>query len=158
MELTDSTHPNPDPTRSVLVIDLNEVPSSSESPRLDALSVVRSFHDNLTPPDGGPAELPGGVSVCAACGLQVVQGNVLVCDGCELGFHLGCAEMRGQKEMVSGEWLCGKCLSSAVPCNRWPLGVKTEAKVNKRGNCGILDINALPSSDGEGEDLSVSRY
>lgn len=100
------------------------------------------------------AGIPSDVTVCAACGLAVERGNVLVCDGCELGFHLGCAEMPGQKEVVLEEWLCGKCESNEVRCNRWPLGAAKGGI--KRKNSGIN--NALSSGNGEGEDLSVLRY
>jgi len=81
--------------------------------------------------------------MCGACGKPEVRGQVVVCDGCERGFHLGCA---GRQAINSAEWLCGECLSGGVKSKRWPLGVKR-----------ILDINASPPSDAEDELLSNLR-
>ncbi|CAN6574930.1 unnamed protein product [Malus baccata var. baccata] len=149
MELTDSAADelraaaaaaaNAEPTRSVLSIDLNEIPSPSET-LPDSFDVVRSYHDHPSPPPGGPAGVPGSArgSACAACGKPEVRGHVVVCDGCERGFHLTCAGMRGRQAVNLVEWVCGDCLSGGVRSKRWPLGVKARQ---------ILDINASPPSD-----------
>ncbi|TQD71328.1 hypothetical protein C1H46_043130 [Malus baccata] len=149
MELTDSAADelraaaaaaaNAEPTRSVLSIDLNEIPSPSET-LPDSFDVVRSYHDHPSPPPGGPAGVPGSArgSACAACGKPEVRGHVVVCDGCERGFHLTCAGMRGRQAVNLVEWVCGDCLSGGVRSKRWPLGVKAKQ---------ILDINASPPSD-----------
>ncbi|KAM1187355.1 hypothetical protein TB2_023092 [Malus domestica] len=149
MELTDSAADelraaaaaaaNAEPTRSVLGIDLNEIPSPSET-LPDSFDVVRSYHDHPSPPPGGLAGVPGSAqgSACAACGKPEVRGNVVVCDGCERGFHLTCAGMRGRQAVNLVEWVCGDCLSGGVRSKRWPLGVKAKH---------ILDINASPPSD-----------
>ncbi|XP_023531672.1 methyl-CpG-binding domain-containing protein 9-like [Cucurbita pepo subsp. pepo] len=159
MELADSSdehhlkdHPNPiDSTtgRSGIGIDLNEIPSpSSFSENLsNTFDVVRSFHDNPPPPDGGPADVPRGLrgSVCGLCGQPEVHGHVVVCDGCERGFHLACARMRGVQALNFEDWVCEDCFGSGVKSKRWPLGVKSKQ---------LLDINASPPSDGDacGED------
>lgn len=149
MELNDSSsdelrEPKPaEPTRSVLGIDLNEIPSPAET-LPESIDVVRTYHDHLSPPHGGPAGDPGFSrgSVCAACGKPEVRGHVVVCDGCERGFHLGCAGMRGRQAVSLDEWVCGDCMFSGVRSKRWPLGVKSKR---------ILDINASPPSDGDAE-------
>lgn len=172
MELTDSSELT---TRSPLGIDLNEIPSSSSSspPSVlpehnqseqldldqyepDSLDVVRSFHQNPDPAPGVPAGLPGeekgSSSVCGACGKPEMPGYAVVCDGCERGFHLGCAGMRGRQAVNLMEWLCGECVSLGVKSKRWPLGVKSKR---------ILDINASPPSDGDvepTEELVPLRY
>ncbi|KAJ4961937.1 hypothetical protein NE237_021847 [Protea cynaroides] len=146
-------------------IDLNEIPSSSslESPSavLDAYAVVRSFHDNPTPPPGAAADLPGEFrsgSACSACGRPEVRGSVVVCDGCERGFHLSCAGMRGRQAIMLEDWLCGDCVRKGSGSKRWPLGVVHSG--SRRSGVRLLDINASPPSDGEGEvsdDLQSSR-
>ncbi|CAK9157482.1 unnamed protein product, partial [Ilex paraguariensis] len=152
MELTDSTQGNSEPTVSILGIDLNEVPSSSsfESLSRDAISVVRTFHGELTPPAGVAAELPdiSFSTSCSSCHFKEVPGQVVVCDGCERGFHLACAGMRGEQAEIINEWMCRECVSNNVQSNRWPLGWKTK---RKSGRVRLLDINALPYSDGEAE-------
>ncbi|KAL4031265.1 hypothetical protein IC575_009541 [Cucumis melo] len=163
MELADSSdeHPQlnhlPNPTDSTtrsaigtgIGIDLNEIPSpSSFSETLsDSFDVVRTFHDNPPPSDGDPAHVPRGVrgSVCGLCGQPEVRGHVVVCDGCERGFHLACTGMRGGHALNFEDWVCGECFTTGVKSKRWPLGVKSKQ---------LLDINASPPSDGDayGED------
>uniref|UniRef100_A0A5B6YUQ3 Putative methyl-CpG-binding domain-containing protein 9 isoform X2 n=1 Tax=Davidia involucrata TaxID=16924 RepID=A0A5B6YUQ3_DAVIN len=165
MEVTGSAHDKPEPTRSALGIDLNEIPSSSspESLSPDAFAVVQAYQDQPTPPAGDPAEVPGDSfgSVCGACGLPEVRGHVVVCDGCESGFHIGCAGMQGRQVLMLDEWMCGKCVSNGVPSNRWPLGSKwMVASGQKHAGVRLLDIGALPPCDGEseaGEELLDSR-
>ncbi|KAJ4830704.1 hypothetical protein Tsubulata_036083 [Turnera subulata] len=158
MELTDP--PSESATRSPLFIDLNEIPSaSSSSPpgqpsqpdpypldlgHPDSFDVVRSIHDNPDPAPGIAAGLPRETSEagCGSCGLPEEPGHVVVCDGCERGFHLGCAGMHGRQAACLTEWLCAECMSDGVKSKRWPLGVKSKQ---------ILDINASPPSDGDVE-------
>ncbi|KAF3444674.1 hypothetical protein FNV43_RR14367 [Rhamnella rubrinervis] len=160
MELTDSSNDElrdskpVEPARSVLGIDLNEIPSPSETV-CDSFEVVRSYYDNPSPPPGGPAGVPGVSrgSACAVCGKPEVRGHVVVCDGCERGFHLGCAGMRGRQALNLDEWVCTECLCRGVKSKRWPLGVKSKR---------ILDINASPPSDcdveGSEEVLDLRNY
>ncbi|KAL5150389.1 Methyl-CpG-binding domain-containing protein 9 [Glycine soja] len=168
MELSDSTGgdrnlnappPLPPPhnnhnqdARSGLGIDLNEIPSPSSSfpetlPGSVTVDVVRSYHDNPAPPPGGPAALPrSGSSPCAACAKPSPAAGshhqLVVCDGCERGFHLACAGIRGGGRQAASldEWVCGECVAAGVKSKRWPLGVKQ-----------LLDINAPPPSDAEGD-------
>ena len=147
MELTDSSsdelrdRPRTS-ARSVLGIDLNEIPSPAET-LADSFDVVRSYHDNPSPPPGGPAGVPStvGGSPCAACGKPEDRGCVVVCDACERGFHLACARMWGSPVAIHEEWLCGECVCGGVKSKRWPLGAK------KR----LLDMNASPPSDPDGD-------
>lgn len=164
-ELTDSTAagnnlpppqqpPHQIDTRSILCIDLNEIPSPSPSSSFVetlpdfTVDIVRTYHENPAPPPGGPAPLPGGVTSCAVCSKSGAGG--LVCDGCERSFHLACAGVRGGRIGAAsiGEWVCGECLAGGVKSKRWPLGVKSKQ---------LLDINASPPSDVDGEELHESR-
>ncbi|KAA8548085.1 hypothetical protein F0562_004654 [Nyssa sinensis] len=157
MELTDSTHEKPEPTPSVIGIDLNEIPSPSSSDTLspDAFAVVRTYQDHPTPPAGDPAEVPGDSygSTCGACGQPEVRGHVLVCDGCERGFHLDCAGMQGRLVGTLDEWMCGTCMSNGVSSSRWPLGSKwMVASGQKHAGVCLLDTTSLALCDGEGGD------
>ena len=141
-------------TRSVLCIDLNEIPSPVEAPS-DSIDVVRSYHDHPSPPSGGLAGVPsaGGGAMCAVCGRPEDFGFVVVCDACERGFHVGCGGGGGGERAVgiNEEWLCGECVSAGEKSKRWPLGAK------KR----LLDMNASPPSDGDAdgaEDSLQTRY
>lgn len=138
-ELRDARPAAAEPTRSVLGIDLNEIPSPPET-LPDSYDVVRSYHDHPSPPPGGPAGVPGSArgSACPFCGKPEVRGHVVVCDGCERGFHLTCAGMRGRQAVNLEEWVCEECTGTGVRSKRWPLGVKSKQ---------ILDINASPPSD-----------
>lgn len=144
-------------TRAVLGIDLNEIPSSSfaeaSSDAHDAYAVVRSFHGELALPAGAAAGLPGEGrgSVCFVCGAPEAGTQGVVCDGCERGFHLSCVGMSGRLAGVTDEWLCLDCVKSGVGSKRWPLGLK------RRQGVRLLDINASPPSEGEGEELQDSR-
>ncbi|CAL1391877.1 unnamed protein product [Linum trigynum] len=173
MELNDSTAIAATATtlRSPLPIDLNEIPtSSSSSPPLPLgleaeqsepyddlvapVDLVRSFHDHPDPAPGLAAGLPRE-GACGTCGGPEAQGHVVVCDGCERGFHLACVEMRGGCGLDaagSSEWLCAECLGGGVKSKGWPLGFKN----NKRM---ILDINASPprDADGDGEPAEDER-
>ncbi|KAK6928329.1 WHIM1 domain [Dillenia turbinata] len=173
MDLNDSAasspillEPKEESSRSILEIDLNEIPSSSSSPFFGetlipsspvsgAFAIVRSIHENLTPAPGGPAEVPAGESGCSGCGKSDVRGSVVVCDGCERGFHMSCAGMRGRQAVMLEDWVCAECVSNGARSQRWELG-------KKRKNVRLLDINALPpTSDNEAEgsdDLQEIRY
>ncbi|KAM6573464.1 hypothetical protein CsatA_017544 [Cannabis sativa] len=149
-----STAGDAEPTRSFLGIDLNEIPSPTETLPLDSIDVVRSYHDNPSPPPGGPAGVPVASfgSYCSVCGKPEGRDYVVVCDACERGYHLGCVRMRGPLVSIMEEWVCGECECSGVKSKRWPLGK------SKR----ILDMNASPPSDVDGdaegtEDLLDSR-
>ncbi|KAL8171228.1 hypothetical protein V2J09_023032 [Rumex salicifolius] len=160
-------------SRSFLSIDLNKIPSpaseSLPSPSLSVspISLVRSFHDNPAPPEGLPAEIPGEgcLGPCGACGLLEVRGQVVVCDGCERGFHFLCAGMKAVQAAAVEEWVCAECRSGGVGSRRWPLGRKLGGG---GGGIRLLDINASPPSDadvaGNGEEevdllgIRDSRY
>ncbi|XP_044479074.1 methyl-CpG-binding domain-containing protein 9-like [Mangifera indica] len=127
MELSDST-------RSPLGIDLNEIPTTS---------LTENPADCWTDPTSAvvvPGEEARG-GICGACGGPEVEGFVVVCDGCERGFHLECAGMHGRQAVNLVEWVCSDCVESGVKSKRWPLGKR------KR----ILDINASPPSDADGD-------
>ncbi|XP_022739845.1 methyl-CpG-binding domain-containing protein 9-like isoform X2 [Durio zibethinus] len=159
MELTDSNDSKPE-IRSPLGIDLNEIPSSftealpeSDSAEPDSFSIVRAIHENSEPALGEPAGVPVGKEEeqCGACGKSVAagkagRGRVVVCDGCERGFHLACAGF-SERLTAAEEWVCGECVEHGVRSKRWPLGLKAKKR--------ILDINASPPSDvdGDGEEV-----
>lgn len=129
---------------SHLEIDLNEIPSPS--PDSDPFDVVRSFQDAPEPP-AEPAAEPvvargGPAAACVACGEpEGGGGHVVVCDGCERGFHVACAGLARQG-MDAEEWVCRECVDRGVKSRRWPLGFKS----NRRR---FLDMNASPPSDGD---------
>ena len=144
-ELSRDLNQNHLDSRSGLGIDLNEIPSPSLTETLhDSVDIVRAYHENPGPPPGGPAGIPSDVrgSACGLCGKPEVRGHVVICDGCERGFHLGCAGMRGRQAVNLDEWVCAECVSNGVKSKRWPLGVKSKQ---------LLDINASPPSDVDGE-------
>ncbi|XP_010551894.1 PREDICTED: methyl-CpG-binding domain-containing protein 9 [Tarenaya hassleriana] len=142
-----------DENRSFLEIDLNEIPaaaaagSSTGGQDTDAdfepVEVVRAIHDNPDPAPGAPAEVPGPdqAATCGACGRPESPDLVVVCDGCERGFHLGCVN-GGVEAAPASDWICGDCVSSGVRSKLWPLGLKSKL---------LLDINASPPSDVEGD-------
>ncbi|MED6158579.1 hypothetical protein PIB30_034002 [Stylosanthes scabra] len=165
MELTDSgsagdrtTAPQPQDSRSSgLGIDLNEIPYAAASPSSNlaetlppppdsAVDIVRAYHENPVPPPGAPAALPRGPAPCATCSKPPGAAGVVICDGCERLFHTACAGFRGTRQAsILDEWLCSECVAGGVRSKRWPLGVKSKQ---------LLDINASPPSDADGEGAS----
>ncbi|XP_019452879.1 PREDICTED: methyl-CpG-binding domain-containing protein 9-like [Lupinus angustifolius] len=128
-----------------LRIDLNQIPSPSTF--LDTIDVVRAYHQYPAPPSHPAALLPRGSTLCAACSNTGTSGvHAIVCDACERGFHVHCVGVRGGRGIV--EWLCGECVAGGVKSKLWPLGVKSKQ---------LLDINASPPSDVDGEELQDLR-
>ncbi|KAJ8749958.1 hypothetical protein K2173_013873 [Erythroxylum novogranatense] len=135
MELTDSTElPT---TRSPLVIDLNEIPSSSTFSPSTATRRDRDFSD----PSTGTSVGEDRALECNECGKPVADGRLLLCDGCDKGFHLDCAGIGRGTPPRFEEWLCGKCVGGDK-IEKWRLGVHSRL---------VLDINASPPSDIDGE-------
>jgi hypothetical protein len=65
--------------------------------------------------------LVGGAAAltCEACGSPQHAATLLVCDGCERGWHSGCL---GQPAAAApeGEWLCPQCMAAGGPrSNAW---------------------------------------
>ncbi|KFK37611.1 hypothetical protein AALP_AA3G005700 [Arabis alpina] len=173
MELTDSTTDQLGDTmsaavikednRSFLGIDLNEIPTvatlgggctgvQDDDTEYEPVEVVRSIHDNPDPAPGAPAEVPGPDrdAACGVCGRLESMELVVVCDGCERGFHVCCVN-DGVEAAPSVDWMCNDCVNGGERSKLWPLGVKSKL---------ILDMNASPPSDAEGyggEDTSDSR-
>ncbi|CAL0317266.1 unnamed protein product [Lupinus luteus] len=156
MELTDSiaatnNHPPPPPhdSHSGLGIDLNEIPSPSTFETLqETIEIVRAFHDNPGPPPEGPALLPRGLTICAACGKHGCCGvHAIVCDGCDRGFHVACVGAHGDGRRID-EWLCADCVAGGVKSKLWPLGVKSKQ---------LLDINASPPREVDCQELQDLR-
>ncbi|XP_019442587.1 PREDICTED: methyl-CpG-binding domain-containing protein 9-like isoform X2 [Lupinus angustifolius] len=156
MELTDSiaaanNHPPPplQDSHSGLGIDLNEIPSPSTFETLqETIEIVRAFHDNPGPPPEGPALLPRGLTVCAACGKHGCSGvHAIVCDGCDRGFHVSCVGVHGDGRRID-EWLCADCVAGGVKSKLWPLGVKSKQ---------LLDINASPPREADCQELQDLR-
>ncbi|XP_042421251.1 methyl-CpG-binding domain-containing protein 9-like isoform X1 [Zingiber officinale] len=142
-----------------LFIDLNEAPPTpcdthtAESPAslldLDARAVACRFHGVLTPAAGSAADFPGEAGVgtvllrCGICGLLETRGGTVVCDGCETGFHVSCARNWLRQPMSAlDDWLCHECSENRRPIKRWSLGAAR-----------LLDINAMPPSEGDFEEL-----
>ena len=114
-----------------LGIDLNEIPSPSLHETLhDLFEVIRNFHDNPSPLLGGPAKLAGAENdagtdninhVCCspgasgACSGLEVKGQVVICEGCEHCFHIGCIKARvGCQVLSHDEWICMECECNGV--------------------------------------------
>ncbi|PIA62058.1 hypothetical protein AQUCO_00200203v1 [Aquilegia coerulea] len=147
----------------VFEIDLNEIPSSPSSenvssPIQEAYEVVRNCLGNPKQASGPPAELPSEFrNESCVCGRVEARGGVVVCDGCERWFHLSCAGMRSRQALVLEDWACGSCADKGVGSKRWPLGF-VGGSGSKGNGVRLLDINALPPSDGEGDGSDQLQY
>jgi hypothetical protein len=50
---------------------------------------------------------------CGICRVAVnTTNNVLVCDGCECGFHLQCLQLSSTTSIPKGDWYCSKCVTT----------------------------------------------
>ncbi|KAG0622934.1 hypothetical protein M758_3G134800 [Ceratodon purpureus] len=50
---------------------------------------------------------------CGICKVVVnTTNNVLVCDGCECGFHLQCLQLSSTTSIPKGDWYCPKCVTT----------------------------------------------
>ncbi|MQM01916.1 hypothetical protein Taro_034675 [Colocasia esculenta] len=173
-------HPQGEDRPIHLSIDLNEIPSpSSDTPAstptagpapaahtpevvaLGAYDVVLRYHASPTVPHEPPADFPGEAGVgrafaCGLCGLAETQGDTVVCDRCETGFHLGCARIRNRHALVHDDWVCGECKRQRYNSRRWPLGTVSAAPL--RRGFRLLDINAPPPSDGDDSPLTLKMF
>jgi hypothetical protein len=48
---------------------------------------------------------------CQACHAQSGAASMLLCDGCDRGYHMRCIGMRGQRP-PTGDWVCMGCTRS----------------------------------------------
>ncbi|PRQ32000.1 putative chromatin regulator PHD family [Rosa chinensis] len=49
---------------------------------------------------------------CQTCQISINEvDNVLICDACEKGYHITCAQSPNQRGIPRGEWHCTRCLS-----------------------------------------------
>lgn len=49
---------------------------------------------------------------CQFCKLVISEvENMVVCDACEKGFHLGCLQSHNAKSIPRGEWHCPRCMT-----------------------------------------------
>lgn len=65
-------------------------------------------HPEWTPPS---RDYMNKALTCQTCKFTINEvGSVLVCDGCEKGYHLKCLQSNNLKAIPRGEWHCGKCL------------------------------------------------
>ncbi|THU58186.1 hypothetical protein C4D60_Mb03t11510 [Musa balbisiana] len=145
-----------------LFIDLNEAPPPpcdtppadppSHGFSLDPRALACRYHASLAPAPGPAADFPGEAGVgqlpllCGVCGRPETRGGTVVCDGCERGFHVGCVRNRLRYPAAAvDDWLCHECSASGRPTKRWTLGAAR-----------LLDINALPPSEGDVEELQSS--
>ncbi|RWW28732.1 hypothetical protein GW17_00006780 [Ensete ventricosum] len=146
-----------------LFIDLNEAPPPpcdtppadppSHGFSLDPRALACRFHASLVPAPGPAADFPGEAGIgqlllpCGVCGRPETRGGTVVCDGCELGFHVGCVRNRLRYPAAAvDDWLCHECSASGRPTKRWTLGAAR-----------LLDINALPPSEGDVEELQNGK-
>lgn len=88
---------------------------------------------------------------CGICKVVVsTTNNVLVCDGCECGFHLQCLQLSSAASIPKGDWYCPKCVTTNAgrpqppkygplrrgpagqsgPKNSWSMQVLTPKKKN----------------------------
>ncbi|KAF6169384.1 hypothetical protein GIB67_016554 [Kingdonia uniflora] len=137
-------------------IDLNEIPSTESSDlvgaseAMEAYEAVKRVCGNVNPFSGGPAELPSGLSSWpCVCGRVDAKGSIVVCDGCERWYHLKCVGLPSKGSSVLDDWVCGTCLIHGVKSKRWPLGLVSLG--TKSSGVRLLDINALPPSEGDEE-------
>ncbi|WOK95214.1 methyl-CpG-binding domain-containing protein 9 [Canna indica] len=145
-----------------LFIDLNEdppplcdTPPADPPPPsfpLDARALACRFHGYIVPASGPAADFPGeaGLGVlllpCGVCGHPETRAGTVVCDGCERGFHVACVRSRLRHPAAAvDDWLCHECSANGRPSKRWSLGAAR-----------LLDINALPPSEGDFEELQSS--
>ncbi|XP_021755651.1 uncharacterized protein LOC110720880 [Chenopodium quinoa] len=50
--------------------------------------------------------------LCQFCKLAINEvENMVVCDACEKGFHMGCLQSHNAKSIPRGEWHCPRCLT-----------------------------------------------
>ncbi|XAR65059.1 Histone acetyltransferase [Bertholletia excelsa] len=111
-------------------IDLNETPLSS--PR----EVVAADEAESAAKDGGSS---GEVVACCGKATNKVDGDVLACCGCRRGFHMKCLGIK--EDQKSREWKCFRCLLS-------------NGSDKLQGRVGLLDINASPPREVDGESFS----
>ncbi|WOO79188.1 Lysine-specific demethylase 5A [Vanrija pseudolonga] len=84
--------------------------SDTELSELTELSDVESSRSgsNTSSPDG-PTKYEKG-EVCEICGLGNHASKILLCDGCDRGFHTYCLDPPLASVPANDEWFCTACL------------------------------------------------
>ncbi|KAL0320840.1 UNVERIFIED_CONTAM: PHD finger protein [Sesamum radiatum] len=91
---------------------------------------------------------------CQMCMSTITEiGSVLICDGCEKGYHLKCLQTTNQKGVPRGEWHCGKCLSLS---NGKPLPPKY-GRVMRNMNTSKLFPNSAVVPSNSSENIGASE-
>jgi PHD-finger len=79
-------------------------------------------------------------TMCEVCGLGEPEESIVLCDGCDLGYHMECL-CPALKEVPPGAWFCGGC------CNKSPTkelnGNINQQHKHQLGGSGVV---AAPSS------------
>lgn len=82
---------------------------------------------------------------CCQCHSADDEESMLICDGCENGYHMGCLSPP-LRSVPAGDWFCRSCTSRRVDD-----GVMLQIREKKRGGGGETD------GSGEGSDDSVDE-
>jgi hypothetical protein len=77
------------------------------------------FADEAAPPAQDPPAAPASPAppapalyddvACQVCGSQQDEASMLLCDGCDRGYHMRCLGMRRQRP-PAGDWFCQGCV------------------------------------------------
>jgi hypothetical protein len=108
-----------------------EIYSSINGPLLRKIHVPdRRFEDVLIDPND--------VTCCEVCGECTNEEVLLLCDGCDKGFHIYCLSPP-LKRVPRGNWYC-------VPCKQIVLESKRALLDESNSDCGSLDLDTDTSS------------
>lgn len=62
----------------------------------------------VAPTQQGEDEIPEDTTHCEVCGMSDREDRLLLCDGCDLGFHLECLDPPLAR-VPPGSWFCDAC-------------------------------------------------
>jgi len=95
-----------------------------------------------------PITYPADDTVCEECKLGDNAEQLMLCDGCDDGYHSYCVKL---KEVPKGDWFCSKCLAKQQveqegekPALRGAIQTENEKEEEKQQ----VDMSACPGLDG----------
>lgn len=86
---------------------------------------------------------------CQVCGLDFAPDRILLCDGCDRGFHLHCL-CPPLAEVPEGDWLCTSC-SEAADVSTLSLPFTNTSARDGAGSTGLQASQATTWLAGEAE-------
>ncbi|XP_027716009.1 PHD and RING finger domain-containing protein 1 isoform X1 [Vombatus ursinus] len=80
---------------------------------------------------------------CEVCGRSDQEDRLLLCDGCDAGYHMECLNP-SLSEVPVDEWFCPECVATAAPAA--PPAAATDAEPVSEEEVALLLVDVVPTT------------